>query len=445
MNNQNNIDAIKTNEIPVSPTQMPTDVAHRPDLKRYSLIVVGLLLLISITSLSLYSLGTNQQKAPLNETAQENDLPTTATSLNSSLNTDTWIVQSNSQEKYLLKHPSDWQATQIKGHLISLVSPIDGLTVHLQNIKTGSKEETVAYLNEKMAQSVEHNKNFEDSQYNYTFEEKILGEKTAFLTKRISVTSESVSNDYLTAFVIDGPMIAQFVVTKNYTDPDVAEIIETIYSTFEYDDSLEGKGISFKSDKLGATFDYPSKLGTANESAASQGKGGSEISGEEWWRISFNKTGFEPGYYEVSASTSNYKPMSWEGVPHWFNAKISASDTEDSVKQKLIAENWQVIKVQKVQNNNGVNGFKVWMLDCYVNCNLSSAYLVPLANSDYNNLLIYTMIKSLDIGEENMTVEQAKVIAEAEISKLENSQSTDAGKEYLNGQNLIFNSLTISR
>ncbi len=402
-----------------------------------TLIIVGLVFLMAILGGGAYLLGAIRQH-------QQKTSPPSIT--RSALqNTDSWIVESNSQERYYLKHPSDWKVSKdTGGYLLSLVSPTSGLSVILQQISSGSKEEIRNNLIKEKNNMAEYNRTSQTVQYNYTFEEKMLGQNTVFLVKRLVLNPKSGYNDYIAAFVLNDTEVAQFMVTQNYTDPNIAQIINTIYSTFRYDASLEGKNISFQSKELDISFDYPSELRSAEENPASHGKGGSQNKGEEWWRIDFNKTGFEPGYYEVSASTSNYTPSSWEGSPHWINTKIAMTDTEGQVKQKLSAANWQIIKVQKTNSSKDVQGFKVWTLDCYVGCELSKVYVIPLQNSKYNNLVIYTILENLNAGNENTALEQARNLALTEITMIENNQSDTTIKKYLDGQELIFNSLTIS-
>lgn len=210
--------------------------------------------------------------------------------------------------------------------------------------------------------------------------------------------------------------------------------------------ALPKNGVSsFISSELGISFNYPAQIGLAKENPASKGKVGSATKGEEWWRIDFDKTGFEPGYYEVSASTANYSPSSWEGAPHYFNAKISETDTEDIVKQKLTEVHYQVVKVQKIKSPSNITAFKVWNLDCYVGCMLSRDYILPVNNTKYGNLQIYTILKSLNAGDENATLEQARNLAENEITKIENGQVDATIKSFLVGQDLILNSLKFTQ
>lgn len=198
----------------------------------------------------------------------------------------------------------------------------------------------------------------------------------------------------------------------------------------------------FTSSELKVSFDYPAEIGTATEAPASEGEGGSKVQGEEWWRIGFGKTGFEPGYYEVSASTANYAPESWEGAPHWLNAKITEADTAASVEQKLTSANYQVIEVQKIKNANNFTAFRVWNLDCFVGCILSRVYIFPLSGSKYSNLQVYAILKSLNAGDDNATLEEARTLAIQEINTIGSNQTDTATQKYVDGQDLIFNSLT---
>lgn len=201
---------------------------------------------------------------------------------------------------------------------------------------------------------------------------------------------------------------------------------------------------SFTSNELKISFRYPSEIGATHEEPASQGKGGSKVKGEEWWRIDFDKTGFEPGYYEVSASTANYAPEFWESTPHWFNSKITESDTEESVKQKLTSASYEVIKVQKTKNTNNLTAFKVWNLDCYIGCILSRVYIFPNPSTRYNNLQVYTILKILNAGDENATLEDARTLANQELEKIESNQADATTRKYVDGQDLIFNSITFN-
>lgn len=445
MNNTDN--PIQQQTPPIQPTPSGNQTfSNNPitNQKGNFLIMLGAIFIILVVGVGAYYLGTRKAEFNIQNTVTQQRTSTPSITQDSLLNTDSWLVASDQQARYYLKYPSNWKASKdTGGYLLSLVSPTKGLMVYLQQISTGSKEEIRNNLLKEKDNLAEYNKTSQTVQYNYTFEEKVFGQNTVFLVKRLVINRQPGYDDYVTAFVIDNTKVAQFVVTQNYTDPNIAQIIHTIYSTFKYDASLEGKSISFQSKELGITFSYPSELGRAHENPASQGKGGSQNKGEEWWRIDFNKTGFESGYYEVSASTSNYAPESWEGTPHWFNVKISTNDTEETLKQKLTTVNWQVIKVQKVQNAKGIAEFKVWTMDCYVGCILSRVYLVPLANSKYNNLLIYTILKSLNAGNENATLEQARNLAVPEITKIESNQADVVVKKYIEGQDLMFNSLTV--
>ncbi len=199
----------------------------------------------------------------------------------------------------------------------------------------------------------------------------------------------------------------------------------------------------FSNKELKISFTYPNELGPAQDKPASKGKGGSAIEGEEWWKIDFDERAFVPGYYEISASTPNYAPSSWEGSPHWLNIKINTTDSIESVKQKLVSANFLVLKVQKVYSSKNVVAYIVWTLDCYVGCALARVYLVPLSNVQYNNLLIYTILKNLNTGEESETIDHAKTLATPEIVKIENKQADGIVIKYLTGQDLIFNTLII--
>ncbi|MBI2612030.1 hypothetical protein HYW54_04790 [Candidatus Gottesmanbacteria bacterium] len=213
--------------------------------------------------------------------------------------------------------------------------------------------------------------------------------------------------------------------------------------------------VIFSSKELGIEFSYPAEIGAARENPASQGKGGSEIKGEEWWRIDFDKTGFEPGYYEISANTPNYIPSSWEGSPHWVNAKITNSDTAESVKQKLAAAKYNVVRVKPVTSQNSVSAFEVYFLNCYGGCILERVYLVPFTHQKYNNLLVLTVIKNINAGTElqanseseykekyDKFLQETMKLANTEIQKIDNKQTNAATQKLLDGQNLIFNTLT---
>ena len=233
----------------------------------------------------------------------------------------------------------------------------------------------------------------------------------------------------------------QIKTENNFTSLLTSSATTTINVPFLSDNA------QFSSQELGINFTYPNELGPAQERPASKGKGGSLISGEEWWRIGFNKRGFEPGYYEISASTQNYKPEDWEGNPHWLNVKVSATDSEESVKQKVSSAGFQVVKVQKTKSFINIPAFKVWVVECYSDCQLSRAYITPLLNNRYNNLLIYTIIKNLDannINEGIINTEKIYEIAVSEISSIENDQAGELSKKYIAWQDLIFNSLIIN-
>lgn len=219
--------------------------------------------------------------------------------------------------------------------------------------------------------------------------------------------------------------------------------------------SLKTGNSSFTSDELKISFSYPSKIGVASENPASKGKGGSAIKGEEWWRIDFDKTGFEPGYYEVSAGTSNYAPSSWEGSPHWFNTKLSNTDTADSVKQKLIAAKYSVVRVKPITSQKDVPAFEVYFLNCYGGCMLERIYLVPYTHQRYNNINVLTVIKNINAGTELRASSESELkekydkflqdtvkLANIEIQKIDNAQDDITTKEIVEGQDLIFNSLT---
>ncbi len=198
---------------------------------------------------------------------------------------------------------------------------------------------------------------------------------------------------------------------------------------------------AYMSKGLGVTFKYPSFLGQAREESGY--KNYLNPGGENWQRVVFDQPGFVPGYFLVSASTTNFIPFSWEGTPQWFNAKITEQDTEDSVRQKLVNERRLVITVQKVRSANNLTAFKVWDMHCYVGCVLSRDYILPMpSGSKFGNLQIYAIIQFLNSGQESTTEDAAMKLANQTIINLNSNKIDSDTKRFLDGQDLIFNSLT---
>ncbi len=199
--------------------------------------------------------------------------------------------------------------------------------------------------------------------------------------------------------------------------------------------------LSYHDSILGISFDYPGSLGQARI------LGNSSLT-EDWHRIDFDKGGFEAGYYELSSSTANYQPIAGEGSPHFFDEKVLASDSTDSVKSALEKAHFIPVSVEKVQNTNGIPAFRAYVTFCYGPCQLERLYIIPLNNQKYSNLLILTVmgiIYAVPTTNASLPIDQTKQLALKDGIAIENGTALEKTLLFAKGQDLIFNSLLFDK
>lgn len=141
----------------------------------------------------------------------------------------------------------------------------------------------------------------------------------------------------------------------------------------------------FENTDLGIGFDYSTELSEPVESTVS-----GQAAGTRW------SAGFDniPGL-QVSASTADFAATEWMGNPWWINAKISNDESEEAVLQKVKKEMPLALKIEKVTNSQNVSGFKVYVLNCVIACQLERFFVIPLDHPMYNNLIISSVLKGM--------------------------------------------------
>lgn len=194
--------------------------------------------------------------------------------------------------------------------------------------------------------------------------------------------------------------------------------------------------VSTYSGELRISFDYPAGLDLSQEYRASQGKYGANL-GEEWL-FRTNKASLESGSFVISASSSKYNPQYWEGGPLWFNSKVSPDAPPELVKKEMQKGDFRVLEVESVKSLQGLSAFKSWALSCHGWCALERIYIVPLDNSKYNNLIIFTVLE--EFNEKIRVLDNVK-LAEDVINKIERDQADPVTLSYKRGQDIIFNSI----
>lgn len=199
--------------------------------------------------------------------------------------------------------------------------------------------------------------------------------------------------------------------------------------------------LSYHDKTLGISFNYPGNLGlthTLDDSRENQ----------NWHRIDFDKGGFEAGYFEISASTTNYQPIAGEGSPHFFDEKVLATNSTDSVKSSLEKANFIPVTVEKVQSTNGISAFRTYVTFCYGPCQLERLYIIPISNSKFSNILILTVIGimyAVPTTNDPLPIDQTKQFAKQDSIQIDNGTASEKVLHIAQQQDMIFNSLVFDK
>ncbi|HVZ12225.1 MAG TPA: hypothetical protein VG965_04305 [Patescibacteria group bacterium] len=195
--------------------------------------------------------------------------------------------------------------------------------------------------------------------------------------------------------------------------------------------------LSYRDETLGVNFNYPIGLGRAHAMDDAR-------SNQNWHRIDFDKGGFEAGYTEVSASTSNYVPVAGEGSPHYFDGKITNDDSIDSVKSKLEAADFIPVSVEKVKSRIRTKAFRVYVAHCYGPCYLERLYIVPIYNSQFSDVVILSVIGGTYAklpSNDPLPIDQTKQFAERDANAIDQGTASSQMLAIARGEDIIFNSL----
>ena len=187
---------------------------------------------------------------------------------------------------------------------------------------------------------------------------------------------------------------------------------------------IPGKDKKYTSKELNMSFQYPNELGEIEENIPTDKKT------DVYWTAFFkglNVNEAQAGFIELIANSLNFQPISWEGTPRWINDQITSDDSEESLKQKLIKSNYDVISVTKVVSANKQISFKVWLLDGQdaAGYNLVRDYIFPLKESQFTNLQIYSVIQDVNfagVGPDikvDRSLTKARSLADNQISVIE--------------------------
>ncbi len=170
------------------------------------------------------------------------------------------------------------------------------------------------------------------------------------------------------------------------------------------------------------SFSYPDFYGSVVPGDVKGGAGEGE-----YWSITFSKRA-HPHMY-LFATSSNFVPMHWEGPPHWVNQVINLNSLEDLVKY-FDKEHDEVISIENISNDYGVEGAHLWFWGCHGCCIPISMIVVPITNENYNNLVI-TYYPDIEDA----------LFCDKEIEEMKKSINTS---DYdITNQFLLFNSLQL--